>query len=435
LLPEPGRWLRGWRGVVSMLEEQALETLDAFDEAQRKPGMLTASRTRLAAQLALTERMVVEIKSILAPLGPPARSDAVVEGYRPLESLHLLHRDWGWADSEENARALGCIDRVVDGPLGRTLVIGAGAGRLAYDLSVKHRASLVVAIDIDPLVSLVAARIASGECVTLTEGNASAIHLSALDAERTLSAPDGPAPSLHFMLANGLEPPFRPASFDTIVTPWFIDLVPPDLREFLGVLERLLVPGGRWVHYGPLLYPPSRAVGCRFTAEEIVQLAALAGFEVGEPHVELMPFALSPLCGRGRLETCFAFAASYVGVRRCTEMPPWLILPYLPIPVLTKTPPSTMSAAERLVISLVDGVRSIDDITREVVAHTKTTVAGVKDSIRYCLAKLHDEARSCHPAALAPQRSPVLGAVKMNAVAQDFDMSLDFRATGTEEGA
>ena len=51
----------------------------------------------------------------------------------------------------------------------------------------------------------------------------------------TLSAPSGPlrAEVFHFFLANGTEPPFADQTFDTVVTPWFIDQVPTDLEDLL----------------------------------------------------------------------------------------------------------------------------------------------------------------------------------------------------------
>ena len=46
------------------------------------------------------------------------------------------------------------------------------------------------------------------------------------------------------VLADAFSPPFRPGQFDTVVTPWFIDIVPVDMRETLAVIHGLLAPGG-----------------------------------------------------------------------------------------------------------------------------------------------------------------------------------------------
>jgi Methyltransferase domain len=55
------------------------------------------------------------------------------------------------------------------------------------------------------------------------------------------------------VLADGLDPPFADASFDTVLTPWFIDQVPDDVRLLTGAIHRVLKPSGCWVNHGPLL--------------------------------------------------------------------------------------------------------------------------------------------------------------------------------------
>ena len=75
-----------------------------------------------------------------------------------------LHRDWAWGE-EENAAGLAEIVAVLGGNasgLGRTLVQGAGAGRLAYDLHAAGDAPLTVATDFNPLLLFVAREMFAG---------------------------------------------------------------------------------------------------------------------------------------------------------------------------------------------------------------------------------------------------------------------------------
>src|SRR5205814_945401 len=97
-----------------------------------------------------------------------------------------------------------------------------------------------------------------------------------------LKAPNGPiaADRFHFLLANGLEPPVASETFDTVVTPWFIDLIRSDLRNFMSEVYRLLKPNGRWISLGPLRYRPEIPITRRFTREEVFDLATRAGFRV-----------------------------------------------------------------------------------------------------------------------------------------------------------
>ena len=129
----------------------------------------------------------------------------------------------------------------------------------------------------------------------------------------TLSAPSGPLgpEAFHFFLADGTEPPFADGSFDTIVTPWFIDQVPTDLEALLRRLHALLAPGGRWINHGPLIYRPDALPITRwYTRQEIFELAARIGFRMGAWQSASQPRFVSPLTGRGLIENVLTFEAS-----------------------------------------------------------------------------------------------------------------------------
>lgn len=398
LLPDGDRWRALWRAQLAAIHVEADDTLAVFAGELRKPALVPDTRARLERQTAIARQMVADIDAAVADVGPPADEPEPIPGYQPLESLHLLHRDWGWPESDENARALGVVERVLCAPLGRVLVIGAGACRLAYDLHVRHGAVETVALDVDPLALSVAARTIAGERVALTEARSDATDLARLSAPRTLHAPDGPARGLNVVLGDGLAPPLRPHAFDTVVTPWFIDLVPPDGRDLLGVLRRMLAPGGRWLNYGPLLYPLARPPALRFSREEWWALARRAGFEVERTTVETMPYSLSPLTQRGRIEECLAWSAraGELPADRAGEPPSWLVLPWLPVPDF---PGRAMfhheNAAFAAIVGLVDGRRAIDDIAAQIAHLTAAPAAALKDTIRYCLAAVHP---ACNPA-------------------------------------
>ena len=63
------------------------------------------------------------------------------------------------------------------------------------------------------------------------------------------------------MLADALRPPFAEGAFDTVVTPWLIDIVSENLTVFAARINRLLKEGGRWVNFGSLAFaePACRA--------------------------------------------------------------------------------------------------------------------------------------------------------------------------------
>ena len=193
-------------------------------------------------------------------------------------------------------------------------------------------------------------------------------------------------------LADGLDPPVRPGAFDTVITPWFIDVVPPDLRNLVGVLRRVLAPNGRWVHFRPLLYPPQRSPARQFSREEVLELARRGGFSVEATNTETVPFSASPLDGRVRREPCLAFSARVgdVPADQPGDLPSWLVLPELPIPdFVGRALFFHESQGFRKVVHLVDGQRGINDIASLLDAPDGTDPGALKDAIRDCLLQVH----------------------------------------------
>jgi uncharacterized protein YbaR (Trm112 family)/SAM-dependent methyltransferase len=386
LLPEAERWRASWRLQLDELTRAAEQTVLMFEKELRKPALLANTRLRLQTQILLTRKMLAEVVAIIEPAaGPNPHNPLPAPRIDPLNTFHYLHRDW--AETAENAKALACVERVLgDAPLGRLLVLGAGAGRLAYDLHRTKRAALTVALDIDPLVALVAQQMASGGRIELTEARSNATEMTRFGALRTLQAPAGAVQRFHVLLANGLQPPLRDHVFDTVLTPWFIDVVPPDLRDFMSVLSRVLVPGGRWLNYGPLLFPPSRPAAYRYAREEVAEIARAAGFHITLETDELVRFAYSPLAARGRLEHCVAFSAQ----KSSPNADAWLQIPHLPIPDFPgRAELRHESAAFNAIIALIDGQRSINDIAIRLGAGPDVNLGGMKDAVRLCLQTIH----------------------------------------------
>jgi len=386
LLPEAARWRASWRQQLRELTSAAEETISMFEKELRKPALLAITRLRLQTQIALTKKTLSEVVAIIEPAaGPNTDHELAAPRIDPLNTFHYLHRDW--AESAENGSALACVERVLDGaPLGRLLVLGAGAGRLAYDLHRTQRATLTVALDVDPLVALVAHQMTNGGRIELTEARSNATEMTRFGVLRTLQAPAGAVKRFHVLLANGLQPPVRDQTFDTVLTPWFIDVVPPDLRDFMSVLSRVLVPGGRWLNYGPLLFPPSRPAAYRYAREEVAEIAQAAGFELTRETDELVRFAYSPLAARGRLEHCIAFSATKVEPKADA----WLQIPHLPIPDFPERAQLRHeSAAFNAIIALIDGRRSINDIAVRLGAGPDANLGALKDAVRLCLQTLH----------------------------------------------
>ncbi len=340
------------------------------------------------------------ISAILRPLlgeGDANANDSDVPS--PLLYIHYLYRDWAWPSDPdgENERALRTAQSVMDGkPVGRLLVLGAGACRLAYDLHCADPTAETTVVDIDPLLFAAAHTVIRGGSVTIREANAEVDELGHVDKEWTLRAPQGALDDdrFHFRIADGLDAPFAAHTFDTVLTPWFIDLVPTDLRDFIGEVFRLLKPGGRWINLGPLRYRPEIPVIHRFSREEVFELARRAGFRIDRWIVESVPYLVSKLNGRGKVESVLAFSANPVSGTTDTELPPaWLLFRHLPIPVF---PGLSMfvsdDPAEQMVASAIDGRHTLDDIAAIIASKagdTGLTMTQFRKIVRRCLMDIH----------------------------------------------
>jgi uncharacterized protein YbaR (Trm112 family) len=318
LLPSADQHLALWRGQLALLLEQGRRTQAALADAAGAPERAPATRERLIALGQAVRDQVDDFACVigegLGGHGPSATpGSALPRGV--VEYSGYLYRDWGWptAGYRENEAPLRELGHVIgERPLGRTLVLGAGACGLAYELHLRHGASETVAVDIDPFLLLIAERVVRGRSVRLTEASLKWIEASQVSRRWTLTAGSGTLGREVFwcVFADGVAPPFRQASFDSVVTPWFIDQVPRDLPSFFATVHGLLRPGGRWLNQGPLVYPESTPFEERYAREELFELARGAGFTLNGWSRVSLPYLVSPLSGNGKIESVLSFVAA-----------------------------------------------------------------------------------------------------------------------------
>jgi SAM-dependent methyltransferase len=317
LMANPPAQLQRWREQLGLILAHASDAVRALAAQAAEPDVSGATLTRLQALARSIAEQADDLSVIMTPalgqLLPPGEDTVLPRG--ATDYLSYLFRDWAWpgGNDDENAGAVTAIRRVTGGQaLGRTLVVGAGACRLAYDLHLQAGATETAVVDVDPFLLVIAEAIIRGAALTLTETSVNAPEIEPVSKRWTLAAPSGALAedAFHFVLADGLEPPFADQTFDTVVTPWFIDQVPTDLHRFVRRVHRLLVPGGRWVNRGPLLYRPDMLpIGRWYARQEIFDLATAVGFDVGAWESGSHTVLVSPLTGRGLIENVLTFVA------------------------------------------------------------------------------------------------------------------------------
>ena len=376
LFADPARALGEWRNrLTAYLEEfaAAAQRTEA-DLAGELPALTRERLVRLAAAYRDQRRLVAGLLEPLSlaelPLAQAAQQ-AFLTALPAGQDLHSyyanVHRDWVWG-KEENERSRVLVEGALGAGRGRVLVLGAGAGRLAYDLHAGAGNALTVALDLNPMLLQVAARLFAGGTLELIEFPLAPRGTNDVAVRHVLRAPAPARAGLELVLADAWRAPFRPQSFDAVITPWLVDIVELDFAAIAAHVNRLLVPGGRWVNFGSLAFPWRRPA-LRLSKEELAPALADAGFGAAEMRDEVLPYMRSPASRHSRLEEVLVLAADKQQRAPHEPQPPqlpaWLAAHELPVPrVAPLTLAADASRIQAVVLALIDGRRSIDDLVR-----------------------------------------------------------------------
>jgi hypothetical protein len=398
LLRDPAKSILAWRAGLADLREVVTLGRDRLLADVTAASGRASTRARLERLRDGLGRQLEEIERIFADAGIEPRARAA-GAERPrlgdgiLSYFHHIHRDWGWPEAETDA-VLSTIASVLppDRPLGDTLVLGAGAARLVRELHARHGGTTTVALDINPLPFFVARNALDGRTITLTEIPTSPRSVDDVAVTRRLGEGLAPVDGIHLVFGDALAPPVRRGSFDTVVTPWFLDQVAPDVAELAPLVRSLLAPAGAWLNHGPLVYPSGRPTAARYTADEVLEIVAGAGFRVEGFDVRRLSFMESPACNQGRTERILTFMAARsedAPAEAQAPAPAWIEDTTLPVPRLEAlrgfAPPHPFFAA---VVGMVDGERSIDDIAATLAQAQNIPLDALRVAVRACLADL-----------------------------------------------
>ncbi len=389
--------------MTAELEAQAQRYRASLTDEVRDP--LTRNRLKLMASACADHAR--RLRSLLAPLGatPSGATTAAYGalGEPPLPRQGLtsyyanVHRDWCWGGTENEAAyravhtALGAIDP------GRTLVVGAGSGRLVYDLHVRRHCDVAIAADLNPLMLLVAQRMFAGDSLELYEFPLAPRDLTSHAVLRTLRSPAAAPPGLHPVFADVSTAPFAAAVFDTVITPWVIDVIDEDLATFAVRVNGWLRPGGRWINTGSLFFEHRDAARC-YSRDELPRLLGDAGFGDLRVTEESVPYLASPASRHARQEVVVTFCAS----AHSRPAPPpqratreWLAHSNVPVPLPPEVDGHVLAMrVHSFVASLVDGRRTVGDIAEVLVRERLMAEDEAEAAVRTFLRRLFEEAQA-----------------------------------------
>ena len=408
MFAEPQASLGEWRARLQFALQQLSHEVAGLDRELKNEQLRPLTRRRVERYRKAVEQHRRKLQKLLRPIDVQSLHGNY-ESYLAMrtrlpadQGLNTyyanVHRDWSWGD-EENSASLKQIRAVLHdhAQLGKVLVLGAGAGRLAYDIHMQLECETTVAMDFNPLLMLVAKQVSGGKPLRLYEFPIAPAALEDDAVLRTLAAPKAVSEGFHLVLGDALRTPFADQSFDTVVTPWLIDIITEDLPELAARINNLLSDNGRWINFGSLAFS-SNARARRYSPEETKAIVAENGFS--DPYVsqKKIPYMCSPASRHGREEKVFSFAAykerAVDKPARHKALPDWIVTGKEPVPLLQSFRTQAMTTQiYSFIMSLIDGRRSIKEMAVVLEQQKLMSKEEAEPAIRSFLTKMYDDSQ------------------------------------------
>lgn len=175
--PSGGNQLQLWNHLLATFIEEGEATRNELEAEINKRTISSLTKQRLKATLHIHNESHTHLVKILRQAGLQPHINPSYQHYstKVFSKYHeLALRDWAWFDRQEtnfsygdrlhdeNQIALNTILKVMKSTeqkkrriSSRILVIGAGAGRLSWDLHCALQPSMTIALDFNPLLSYV----------------------------------------------------------------------------------------------------------------------------------------------------------------------------------------------------------------------------------------------------------------------------------------
>jgi len=408
MFAEPQATLGEWRGRLQFALQKISHETAGLENELKNDDLHSLARRRVTRYKKALEYHHRSLGKLLKPVDMQA-VHGNYESYLALrtrlpadQGLNTyyanIHRDWAWGD-EENEVSLNQFRSVLHdhAELGNVLILGAGAGRLAYDIHRNLTCTTTIAMDFNPLLMLVAQAVTRGDTLKFYEFPIAPLALEDDAVLRSLSAPEVADENFHLLLGDALRAPFPDQSFDTVVTPWLIDIITDDLPILAARINNLLAENGRWVNFGSLAFSsPERAR--RYSPEETKAIVAESGFS--DPYVSqnTIPYMCSPASRHGRQEKVFAFSAykerKVEKPERHKALPDWLVTGKEPVPLSPSFRTQAMTTQiYSFIMSLIDGKRSIKEMAVILEKQKLMSKEEAEPAIRSFLTRMYDDSQ------------------------------------------
>jgi uncharacterized protein YbaR (Trm112 family) len=275
-------------GIPVLVEGAKVRLAEAALDLARTEGTVSAALARLGhhdgttesstehlllRNLAFWHEETAHLRSHLtvADVIAGAKVAEATGAYGALALIKALHKDWSGDPTAESVNRT--IERAVSHQIeaygdraGVCAVLGAGTGRYLYDVA--RHFDRVVGVELSfPFVRAFHRLAAQSIPLGWIDGD--------VRAEFVARRPSDRDSRILYVVGDALSMPLAPASVATVISIFFADVVP--LAPLLAELRRVLVPGGRFINYGPMHYhfeDPAHVLG----REEAERAITASGF-------------------------------------------------------------------------------------------------------------------------------------------------------------
>lgn len=390
LFPDPKFVLSHWRERIDLFLESRtheIEELKSSIKSAASPN--TKSRLEILRQSKITQLEL--LKKVLDPMKPGTKLSLPKKqafGYRLPFNQGLLGyfpnmaRDWAVGQtgfSQENKTLLDAVLAIIPESAKTSMaaserniaVLGCGAGRLPYDIANQFPKSHVVAVDLNPLLLLAAQQVNSGAKLKGIFPAVSPKDRMKPAIEVDLAAPKGPAKNLEFAFADVYALPFQPSSFDLVLTPWLVDILPRHFSLLTSSIAQIVKPSGLWINSGAWAFNFQNEED-NLSLLEAEEVGTATGWKPLTSRLVETAYLQSEVDAHRRFETMTTFAwerteaaVPYDSRARVADKIEWLSNPSLPIPRLPAFAQSIESLSTMTwVLSQVDGHRTLTDLVK-----------------------------------------------------------------------
>jgi carnosine N-methyltransferase len=323
LAPEPLELLAAEAGRIAAQRAKSRSRLEALDASARDPRLafraepFAARREGMLRNDRLAEGRLLDVLAALASLGgltSPVSSLPGSSGARaPMEdALQYLYSDWGTGSAgsdvavtrAEVSRQMA-LQPAKEGD--RVLVIGAGVGRHAADVASPGCDVVAIDLALEPL--WLCARLMEAPLEFALFQDIAPLDRQALTLSCATVPTIKPA-GLSLAVADAARLPLGNATVSHIISVYFTDLLP--LPVLLSEAHRVLRPGGRFLHVGPLHYA-SGGFEWHVAPDELPQAFAALGFQTESIRRLQLHFQRTPGCGLEIAYASYAFGAVRLG--------------------------------------------------------------------------------------------------------------------------